>query len=101
MWLRCALPLGTAPVEILVRDDILGTLQQVLDILSDDEAFGEDSMLFLSVPRLNPDLEHGLLSYAEWKTQNKLQFDAHFLLTIILSVTVLWVVVWFLFKLVT
>jgi len=101
MWSHCAVPLGIAPVEIRVNDHILGAVQQVLDIFSDDEAFGEDSMIFLSVPRLSPDLEHGPLSYDEWKTENKLQFDVHFLLTIIFTVLVLLVVIWFLIKLVT
>jgi len=101
VWSRCTVPLGIAHVEIQVSDNILGAVQQVLDILSDDDAFGEDSIMFLSVPRLSPDLEHGPLSYAEWKTQNKVQFDTHFLLIIIFTVMLLLVVIWFLIKLVT
>jgi len=101
VWSRCAVPLGIAHVEIRVSDTTLGAVQQVLDILSDDDAFGEDSTMFLSVPRLSPDLEHGPLSYAEWKTQNKVQFDAHFVLIVIFTIMVLLAVIWFLIKLVT
>jgi len=100
LWTRCTEPLGLSHVEIRVSDDILGAVQQTLDILSDDEAFGEDSFMFLSVPQLNPDLEQGPLSYAEWKTQNKVQFDAHFLLIVIFIVMALLVAIWFLIKLV-
>merc|ERR1740123_3004231 len=99
VWMSCKTPMAIAPVEIQVSKDILEALQQVLDILSDDEAFGEDSLIFLSVPRLNPDLEQGPLSYAEWKTQNKVQFDAHFLLIVIFIVMALLVAIWFLIKL--
>jgi len=101
VWSRCAVPLGIAPVEIRVSDDILGAVQQVLDILTDDEAFGEDTMMFLSVPRLSLDLEHGPSSYADWKAQNKFQFDAHFLIVVTFTVVVLLAVIWLLIKLVT
>jgi len=99
-WSLCEVPMDIAPVEIRVSNNILGELQQVLDTLSDDDAFGENSLMFLSIPRSSPAHELGP-SYAEFKDQSKVQFDGHFVLIIVISIPVLLVVVWLFIKLVT
>jgi len=99
VWMSCKTPMAIAPVEIQVSKDILEALQQVLDILSDDEAFGEDSLIFLSVPRPSLAHEHRL-SYDEWKRQTAGQLDAHVLLIVIIFILVLLVMIWLLIKLV-
>jgi len=95
VWGSCKMPMAIAPVEIQVSTDILGAAQQVLDILSDDEAFGEESFIFLSVPRLTLAHEHGP-SYAEYKKQTKGQLDALVVFIVIMSILVLLVVIWLL-----
>lgn len=101
-WESCSSPLALTPIELKVRTEHLDIQEvtRVLDVLSDEDGFGEGSGIFLSLPQVGiTDFEHGP-SYAQWKSLANNQFDMHFALVVVIAGLVLAMLIWVIYKVV-